>query len=169
MSSVRWQRTAALALTAVVGAAPVSALAVDPIARCAAIDAPDARLTCYDRVAGRGVAPAAGSTTAAPAAAAPGAPGPAVPTGGAQAFGLTPAHRNDVITEPPSVDAVIASAGAAGSGKSTIRLDNGQTWLVLDTDERLGAGDKVSIRRAALGSFMMTTAARHSYKVRRLN
>jgi len=30
------------------------------------------------------------------------------------------------------------------------------------------AGDTVTIRRGALGSFLMTTPARHSYRVQRL-
>jgi hypothetical protein len=54
-----------------------------------------------------------------------------------------------------------------GLGHATLVLDNGQTWTVMDTGARLAVGDVVSIRRAALGSFLMMTPSKHSYRVRR--
>jgi hypothetical protein len=54
-----------------------------------------------------------------------------------------------------------------GLGHATLVLDNGQTWTIMDAAARLAVGDLVSIRRAALGSFLMMTPAKHSYRVRR--
>jgi hypothetical protein len=47
-------------------------------------------------------------------------------------------------------------------------LDSGQTWTVMDNDGRLAAGDAVTIKRAALGSFLMLTPSNHRYRVRRV-
>jgi hypothetical protein len=52
--------------------------------------------------------------------------------------------------------------------RTTIVLDIGQTWSVPDNDGRLSKGDQVTIKRAALGSFLLITRANHSYPVRRL-
>jgi len=47
-------------------------------------------------------------------------------------------------------------------------LDNGQTWTVMDNDGRLASGDAVTIKRAALGSFLMMAPSNHRYRVRRI-
>jgi hypothetical protein len=51
-----------------------------------------------------------------------------------------------------------------------ISLDNGQTWTLLDAGEsRLSEGISVTIRPAALGSYLMTGAGlAQSHRVRRL-
>jgi hypothetical protein len=46
-------------------------------------------------------------------------------------------------------------------------LDNGQAWTFVEQDPRLRPGDSVTIKRAALGSFLMMTPSRHSYRVQR--
>lgn len=52
---------------------------------------------------------------------------------------------------------------------SYVVLDNGQTWKSTDGDMGLRVGEAVTIRRAALGSYMLTSDSRHSYHVRRLH
>jgi hypothetical protein len=49
-------------------------------------------------------------------------------------------------------------------------LEGGQTWVLTELldDPRLGPGDLVTIKRGALGSFMMTTPSKHQYHVRRI-
>jgi hypothetical protein len=47
-------------------------------------------------------------------------------------------------------------------------LDNGQTWTFVEQEPRLRPGDPVTIKRASLSSFLMTTPSRHSYRVQRL-
>ena len=47
-------------------------------------------------------------------------------------------------------------------------LDNGQYWKLLEGEMLMDTGEAVTISRAALGSFMLTSASHHSYHVRRL-
>ena len=47
-------------------------------------------------------------------------------------------------------------------------LDNGQTWTFNDSGATLRSGDAVSIKRGALGSYLLVTADHHSYHVRRV-
>jgi hypothetical protein len=49
-------------------------------------------------------------------------------------------------------------------------LDNGQTWAFAEAmdDPWLGPGAAVTIKRGALGSFLLTTASKHSYHVHRV-
>jgi hypothetical protein len=69
---------------------------------------------------------------------------------------------------PKSISAHIDAVSAGQSGQSTIVLDSGQTWTVLDDDGRVSAGDAVTIKKATLGAFLMMTPSHHSYRVRRL-
>jgi hypothetical protein len=109
-------------------------------------------------------------TTPATAAAAPAqapvaaAPIPADPKN----FGLSPAQQHTTDLGPKSIAARISIVSANQAGQTTLVLDSGQTWIVMDNDGRLAAGDAVTIRRAALGSFLMMSPSNHSYRVRRI-
>jgi hypothetical protein len=48
-----------------------------------------------------------------------------------------------------------------------VMLNNGQTWMMEGEDARLGVGDLVTIKRASLGSFLMLTPSKRSYRVSR--
>ena len=61
----------------------------------------------------------------------------------------------------------VAQVSADRSGTVSVALDNGQTWTFKDEDMRLKSGDRVTIRRAAFGSFLMTTPARQTHRVQR--
>jgi hypothetical protein len=155
-------------------------------ARCAAIDAADARLACYD---GLGVRPrptasspnSASAPIAAPAVAPLAAPAAALPAAAAapsappqpiddpKNFGLTPAQQHIVATGPSSITARVASMASDSIGHATIALDNDQTWSVTDYDGQLSSGDTVRIKRGALGSFILLTRSNHTYHVRRLH
>jgi hypothetical protein len=177
-----------LGLSVAAAAAPSN----DDMARCAAIAAPDARLACYDTLAHRpadkipraaatpaSAAPAASAaapTVAAPTVAAPASaaaataqapaavPNPADPKN----FGLTPAQQHTTELGPKSIAAHISIVSADRAGQTMVVLDSGQTWTVMDNDGRLAAGDAVTIKRAALGSFLMLTPSNHRYRVRRV-
>jgi hypothetical protein len=167
------------------------------MARCAAIAAPDSRLACYDALAHRPVdkAPSAAATAPAPAPVLAPAPAPvlaaaplpapaaavAPPAAAAQApvlaaaiaadpknFGLTPAQQHTADLGPKSIAAQISIVSSDQIGRTLVVLDNGETWTVMDNDGRLSSGDAVTIKRAALGSFLMFTASNHSYRVRRI-
>jgi len=152
------------------------------MARCAVIPAPDSRLACYDALAHRPAdkpSVAAKSTPAPAPAPAPAAAAPAVVPAQAPApaaaiaadpknFGLTPAQQHTAELGPKSIAAQISIVSSDQVGRTLVVLDNGETWSVMDNDGRLSSGDAVTIKRAALGSFLMMTPSNHSYRVRRI-
>jgi hypothetical protein len=151
--------TALILMAAAAAAAPSN----NDMARCALIPAPDSRLACYDALAHRpGDKPsAAAKSTPAPAAAPVPAPAAAAPAAAAIAadpknFGLTPAQQH------------ISIVSSDQAGRTLVVLDSGETWSVMDNDGRISSGDAVTIKRAALGSFLMMTPSNHSYRVRRI-
>jgi hypothetical protein len=177
-----------LGLSATAGAATVSS---DDLARCAGIALPTTRLACYDALAHRApdaappaaaslsavpaspVAPAAAVAPMAPVTPAPGAAPPAAAAAiGApddpKSFGLSAAQRHVAFVGPKEEAGRIVSFSANQAGHSTIVLDNGQTWTVLDDDGWLSNGDEVTIKRATLGSFLMTTPSHHTFRVHRV-
>jgi hypothetical protein len=172
-------------------ASAVAAPSNSDMARCAAIPAPDSRLACYDVLAHRPADKAPSAAALAPTAPAPApilAPPPlpapaavAPPAVAVQApasaaaiaadpknFGLTPAQQHTADLGPKSIAAQISIVSSDQTGRTLVVLDNGETWTVMDNDGRLSSGDAVTIKRAALGSFLMFTASNHSYRVRRI-
>ncbi len=162
------------------GLASQAGAATGELARCAAIDAPEARLACYDRLAGRDAAPAPASVVGSSASPAPAAissvviaPVAAAKAEGAarsaansaessaQNFGLTPAQQHKAPDGPSSIQARITNLADRG-GTPYVQLDNGQLWMVTDTgaEEWLNLGDPVTIKRAALGSFLFFTKSK---------
>lgn len=69
---------------------------------------------------------------------------------------------------PKAIEAHVVHVIVNQSQRGYLVLDNGQTWAILDGEMMLDAGDAVTISRAALRSFMLTSASHHSYHVRRL-
>jgi hypothetical protein len=149
------------------------------LARCADIAAPDARLTCYDTLAGRSADHAASAATPAPRADTTTTPTTsAMPAAAAAAstpvtdprnFGLTPRQQHAAPERPAAIQARIEKFTDTGTGHAYVVLDNGQTWTFADADAdaRLGPGDPVTIKRASLGSFLLVTQTKRSYHVRR--
>lgn len=176
----------AVSLLLLVSAGALPAPSNADMARCAAIDAPDARLSCYDALAHRpavnnqnnliGTAPAVNATAAASGASsaavvpAPAAQPPATVASIAadpKNFGLTAVQTHTADLGPKSITAHISYVSSDQSGRTFVVLDSGQTWTVMDSDGFLSNGDAVTIKRAALGSFLMMTPSNHSYRVRR--
>src|SRR5581483_3679830 len=142
-------------------------------ARCAAIAAADERLACYDQLA-RSTAPApkpAPSASRSPASVAgdqdsgkpaspaaraapspPPTPAPA-PVSPARPFGLT-THVVEDAGAPSSITAVVSRIYEDRLSNESVLLDNGQLWAVNESGAPLREGDAVTIRRAALGSFL---------------
>jgi uncharacterized cupin superfamily protein len=73
-----------------------------------------------------------------------------------------------VVPGPSRIEARVTRVNADSQGSVTLTLDNGQVWSVQQGDQWLQSGDHVTIRQAALGSYLLTTPAHHSYRVRRL-
>jgi hypothetical protein len=135
------------------GAAPQAVSPAD-LAHCAVIAAADERLACFD-------------TLAAPAA--PVTPRAQETHTGTKAFGLTQPVAQAAPEGPQLIAAhvtQVSNVGLSGANVSVL-LDNGQTWLLNASDVDLKAGDSVTVKRAALGSFLLIIG-RHSYRVRRL-
>lgn len=133
---------------------------------CADVAGADERLACYDAVAKAKAAPRTGSTPAPRAAAAPPAPAPAA---------SDPAEFGMVKRAPPppesvvqQIKAVVTSADLDPQGNWSVGLDNGQWWTFKNPEAGVQIGDAVTIRRAALGSYLMTTASHHTYRVQRV-
>jgi hypothetical protein len=177
-----WISIGAVLLSATAGAATVSR---DELARCAGIASPDTRLACYDALAHRApqVVPAASeagaslsATSSAPAAVARAAPSSASAAASTTAalpedpnsFGLSAVQRHVAVVGPKEESGRIVSLAPNQAGHSTIVLDSGQTWTVLDDDGWLSKGDQITIKRAALGSYLLMTPSHRSYRVHRV-
>lgn len=119
------------------------------LARCAAIAAAAQRLSCYDALAASVL------------------PARAAARSDASSFGLPPA-RAALAQGPPSIHARLQGVTADPYGDTVVQLDNGQTWKVQQPDVPLWRGESVTIRHGALGSFLMKTPDRRSYRVERL-
>jgi hypothetical protein len=102
------------------------------------------------------------------------APTPAPPAAAAAAlndprnFGFSPAQLHTPAQGPQSIRARVAKISRERTGTAYLALDNGQTWTYTDEDMRLGPGDLVTIKRAMLGAFLMTTPSKRSYHVQRV-
>lgn len=132
------------------------------LARCAAIAAAAQRLSCYDALAASVLpARAAGASGAAAHSDAAAAPSDA------SSFGLPPPQLA-LMQGPSSIHARLQGVTSNPYGDTIVQLDNGQAWKVEQSDAPLWSGEAVTIRRAALGSFLMVTSDRHSYRVERL-
>ena len=61
---------------------------------------------------------------------------------------------------PEQISATIAAATRNPQGYYTLELDNGQRWYLTESvpPQSFNEGDAVTIRRAALGSFLLTRA-----------
>jgi hypothetical protein len=172
------------------GFAAAAAATGDALARCAAIDASAPRLACYDALAGRtpvtAVAAARPAAAATPAAAmvasgpAPMAASPAAavapPVAAAapaandpQNFGLAQVQVHTAPEGPKSIEVHVTQVIDNGVTRPSVVLDNGQTWTFTEAadDASLRPGDPVTIKRAALGSFLLVSPAKHSYHVHR--
>lgn len=140
---------------------PCSALAAPGAPHpCASKTAPAQRLACYDRAFPPQANAAEATVHSAERAV-------------VDEFGLSRAQIREADPEragPTAITARITSISALGKGRRVLSLDNGQTWVLTEATARgrLANGDPVTIRSAALGSFMLLTEAGVALRVRRL-
>ena len=154
---------------------------------CAAIQTQAERLACYDKLAGRGATPppAAATPQSAPSPAAPVASGTKKQTpsasaatapatsnpapGTAEAFGLYKAEHPAAPKSPvETVKGKVVDLKYDPYGRETISLEGGAIWQLAGSDAILAKGDEVTITRAAMGSYLMTTSAGREHRVKRL-
>jgi hypothetical protein len=176
---------------------PAAGVSDNAMKACAAIAAPTDRLACYDQLAGRPATAGAAPPAAAPSAAAPSAAAPsaaAVPAGapssaarvGAsavaapppvpaavpepkEAFGLYSAEHPIIPAPAALLTATVIGIGSAPTGRPTVTLEGGQLWELDSSDPLLAMGQSVTIKRASLGSFLMTTSTGRTHRVHRLH
>jgi len=136
---------------------PETLFAADaPSHPCASVRDDRERLRCYDQAFGK---------PAEPVAAAPKAQ-----------FGFTEKEvaRNTGQTAesaaPSSVTATITSLARLHDGKFVVTLDNAQVWSQSEFNSQadVGIGDTITVRRGALGSYLLVTKAGIGTRVRRV-
>jgi len=127
------------------------------LARCAAIPGDADRLACYDQLARNH--PGTAATSAAPPVQ------PVQPETPGQSFGRPP-----LASKPPEQSRIQAKVVdmTTDSRGTIVKLDNDQTWTIDDGPAMVRAGDAIVIKRAALGSYLMSTPTNRVYRVRRL-
>lgn len=131
---------------------------------CASVAEASARLACYDEA----FPPAAGATTLADVE--------ARRQRAMEEFGL---NRQQVIerlpeqlreAEPDRIEGTVKGVVVRASGERVVTLENGQVWVLTQVTSRgrLAAGDRVTIREAALGSYMLVTSTGVALRAKRL-
>jgi hypothetical protein len=148
-------------------AAPVAAAPAAPAVAAAATAAVPATTTTATPAApapaAASAAPAAGTTAASAATATAAAEPPPK-----ESFGLYTAEHPTAPAVTQSLDDRVVATGASASGRMTVTLASGALWELDEADPLLAVGDVVSIRRAALGSFLMETPTKRTHRARRL-
>ncbi len=142
--------------------------ALSRLVACRSVTAPEARLACYDAAAGAlDAAHQQGEVVIVDRA--------QVSAARRQQFGLeTPNSASLDAAAPPerveSVETTLTRAAQGGEGKWVFVLSDGSTWRQIDTDRvtfRNEAGQAVRVRRAALGSYLLTVGRGQAVRVRR--
>jgi len=122
------------------------------------------RLACYDR--------AMGQTGTIPTAVALPAEQPDAAADATEQFGLSEAQRNARSGSLPveSVELTVRSVVERGSGHRLLTMESGQVWTDVEpySSVRVRPGDRIAIRRGALGSFFLIAPGGAGTKVRRL-
>lgn len=172
-------KTTAAGLSSVLLAVMASAAPAEdehPGQACTRIADPGARLACYDAAfAGPGDV---GTAASAPSAAPTPPPEEAQRSSrtGLEDFGLSEAQRQaregDAADEKAahSLEATIVKVASRPRGEFIVTLDNGQVWVQYEADRRarVREGDVITIRKAALGSYLLVTPGRVATRVRRV-
>lgn len=179
--------TCVIAPTLGVGAAELPQALID----CRDLGSAVARLDCYDRIVDAHVssagqsraeitsaqAPAAAVTAAVAATAATETTSvPPLEMSEEDLFGKNYAEVHKSVQEATGskeidrIESFVTKIKPAADGKAIITLDNGQVWTQIDNSRlRLSSYDKVVIRRASLGSFMLNKdGSKTSMRVRRV-
>jgi hypothetical protein len=142
------------------------------VTACSTVKDPTERLACFDKLTPGGAPPAvATAPVRAPQSPAP----PAVATAPVRTpespedFGLSGVQITPRREQIQVITAQILVMGRAANGRVRLSLDNGQSWEIEDApDQLLAAGNSVTIQRASLGSYLMTTPLKATHRVRRV-
>lgn len=85
-----------------------------------------------------------------------------------QLFERKPERQRE--SEPDRIEATVEGVLERPSGERVVTLENDQVWLLTEGTSRgrLKSGDEVTIRNAALGSFMLVTPSGIALRAKRL-
>lgn len=150
----------------------IGARAGDALSDCRSIAADTARLACYDALVDGPAQP--GRTTASDQPLPAAAPAAALPSP-EELFGRDVGQSDEIVRRASGVGqleeitATIEDVYVPTYGKLVLTLDNGQVWSQVDSSSlHLRTGDKVRIRRASLGSYLLgTSGSNKTIRVRR--
>lgn len=139
---------------------------------CALISTAPERLACYDKLAGRAPhvltrVPAASGGAVSPAGTAAAATKPPAPS--PDSFGLYAAEHPAAPAPAATLSAKVVGLGSSAGGHPTVALEGGQLWELDEADALLADGDLVTIKRAALGSYLLTTPRGRVHRAHRLH
>jgi hypothetical protein len=145
-----------------------SAIGAEPSVKahaCAAVTDPTQRLTCYDTA----FPPVAGAKSGTVDL-------EAERERALREFGLNkvqlrvrdPERMREIA--PDRIEAMVARVTNRPTGERVVTLDSGQIWLLTEVTSKghLTSGDRVVIREAALGSFMLVTPKRVPLRAKRI-
>lgn len=148
---------------------------------CAAVAQDAERLACYDKAFGRSPQSTADGKPTAVAAGGAVATATAVPTVdpvlkaqrefGLSATGKRALDENKVAPPAPeSLTATVTSVSRRPTGEQAFILDNGQIWLETESSTAVQTqpGDIVTVRKGALGSYLLVTPKKVATHVRRI-
>jgi hypothetical protein len=100
-----------------------------------------------------------------------------VPVDSVAEFGLSESRLRKTQPGAPQPDpgsdkisARVSEVSARPRGEQLLKLDNGQLWTQTEyrATEQVKRGEQVTIRRGALGAFLLTSESRVTTRVRRL-
>ena len=74
------------------------------------------------------------------------------------------------VVAPDRIEALIARLSVRPTGERVVTLDSGQVWLLTEVTMKgpVSIGDRVTVREAALGSFMLVTPKNVALRARRI-
>jgi hypothetical protein len=135
---------------------PADFVPMSVMKKCAEISSTAQRLACYDKLAER--EPTSASAAEAPAAAPK------------ESFGLYSAEHPKAPAPPvePLITEKVISIGSNSRGRVTVTLTGDQVWELDSADPVLANGDLVTVKRATLGSFILTTPAGRIHRAHRI-
>jgi hypothetical protein len=150
---------------------------------CRALASAVARLDCYDQFVDARMASSIQTEGArapkipAPADAAAVTANPAANVSQEEIFGKNEAEIRKSVQEAAGekeidqIEARVSKVRESSAGKAIITLDNGQVWTQIDSSRlRLSGDDRITIRRASLGSFMLSkTGSKVLMRVKRIS
>jgi hypothetical protein len=134
---------------AIILAASAAVQAAEPAQHpCAQVRDDTDRLACYDSAFGK----------------------PAKPAPAAEQFGRPAKPAPAAAAAPASVTAAVTALDRLRDGKFVVTLDNSQVWSQSEINSQalVAIGDTVTVRRAALGSYLLVTKAGIATRVKRV-